>query len=526
MHNRPTLLRSIALVATIALGHLTGARPTGSVLASAPPLAHSDSGIPLDNGDFEDPVLSQDTTTRYAGQVFGGWTVESGSIDQVRDTYWQTPSGHQSVDLAGYCDAGTIYQDLQTIPGRAYWLRFALAGNPVGGPRVVSAEIWWGAALIDTVSFNTSGHSKTSMGWEYLEYPVIADSYTTRLRFKSLSGQCYGPAVDAVTLLPDVPLFLQTSDPWGGEAYGNYGYGDEVNTVGKWGCNLSSSAMIIDYWGQSAPFPFHTDPELLNEWLRLHSGYDLGPKETSLEVYARQMSLKMSVTAFKGRDDTKLDAVLGGGGLAVLAVNDKGHYVVATGKVQVGSQETHAINDPIFGRTTLLAHYGNNYQFIRFFSPGAGGERLVSISAESIMPSPPGAGGQGLVSMATQSPVELLVTDPQGRRSGYDPSSDTYYNEIPNSVYFDDTLAPDGGSGLGADAVMSKELLITSALGGQYTIMAIGTGIGDYVVRASGVDQNYNTIDMLASGTASPGSVDAIEYAFIPFDIRLPLILR
>ena len=56
----------------------------------------------------------------------------SGSIDLIGGT-WQAARGQQSVDLSGET-AGAIYQDLPTVPGRRYRLRFALAGNPAGAP--------------------------------------------------------------------------------------------------------------------------------------------------------------------------------------------------------------------------------------------------------------------------------------------------------------------------------------------------------------------------------------------------------
>jgi choice-of-anchor C domain-containing protein len=148
------------------------------------------------NGDFEVPNAGSSYVIYKAGQTFGGWMVESGSVDQGGT--WQVANGNQSVDLSGE-GTGAIYQDLSTIPGQTYLLRFAMAGNPYGGPAVKRMEIWWGNTLVDTLSFDITGRSTSSMGWVYHEYTVVATANVTRLRFKSLTSGTFGPALDDVT---------------------------------------------------------------------------------------------------------------------------------------------------------------------------------------------------------------------------------------------------------------------------------------------------------------------------------------
>lgn len=175
------------------------------------------------NGDFEVPDAGRNLTVYYAGQTFGNWTVESGSVDHIAGDYWQAASGSQSVDLSGY-STGTIYQDIPTVPGYAYRLRFAMAGNPEGGPAIKQMEVWWGTTLVDTPSFDMTGHSKWDMGWVYHEYTVVAAATVTRLRFKSLVDGTCGPVLDDITsgpgltcdwdTLPSPPVLLVHG--WGG----------------------------------------------------------------------------------------------------------------------------------------------------------------------------------------------------------------------------------------------------------------------------------------------------------------------
>lgn len=182
------------------------------------------------NGDFEGPSLpfSNGWALYSAGETFGGWKVESGNIDLVRwgnvgtdsieanrtlgPESWIAASGSQSLDLNGY-GPGSIYQDLSTTPNATYYLSFALAGNVVGGPLLVTMDFMWNSGVIDTLTFDVGAHNGFDMGWTYYQYAVTApnDATVTRLRFASLSDTAArGPALDDVILSesprPNIPI--------------------------------------------------------------------------------------------------------------------------------------------------------------------------------------------------------------------------------------------------------------------------------------------------------------------------------
>jgi hypothetical protein len=105
----------------------------------------------------------------------------------------------RSVDLTGTPGAGSIYQDLSTVPSGIYNLELHLAGNPVSDPNIKEMQLFWDGSLIDTLSFNVSGKSTTDMGWTLHSYEnLIASSWLTRLEFVSLTEGSYGPAIDNV----------------------------------------------------------------------------------------------------------------------------------------------------------------------------------------------------------------------------------------------------------------------------------------------------------------------------------------
>jgi choice-of-anchor C domain-containing protein len=150
------------------------------------------------NGDFEVPVVPGPFVTYPTGFNFGGWMVTSGTIDHI-GTHWQAASLRQSVDLSGLTP-GTIRQDIATMPGERYILRFAMAGNPDGPPTVKQMEVRFGGAVVDQPTFSTSGTSRTAMGWVYLDYVVQATTALSALEFQSLTNTPFGPALDDVSL--------------------------------------------------------------------------------------------------------------------------------------------------------------------------------------------------------------------------------------------------------------------------------------------------------------------------------------
>jgi choice-of-anchor C domain-containing protein len=155
------------------------------------------------DGDFETPFAGRDFVMFQPGETFGGWTVAMTWVDLV-GTSVQAAHGVQSVDLSGG-SAGQIYQDLATVPGQTYELRFAMAGSGVveqQEPKIKLMQVAWGASLVDTPQFDITGHTITSMGWTYHTYDLTAVSSVTRLQFTSLINTQWGPMIDDVRVTP------------------------------------------------------------------------------------------------------------------------------------------------------------------------------------------------------------------------------------------------------------------------------------------------------------------------------------
>lgn len=145
-----------------------------------------------------------------------------------------------------------------------------------------------------------------------------------------------------------VPLYRQTSSPWNNDPYGRYPPNDPINTVAKWGCHMTSAAMIVSYWGQKSSPPRATDPRALNTWLRNHNGYDEnnGVIHSKIAEYATSLGVALYNRGYyAGRNDAVLDDYLRSGNPVIIGVNKRvdpgtgrtyaSHFVVATGKTTV-----------------------------------------------------------------------------------------------------------------------------------------------------------------------------------------------
>jgi hypothetical protein len=328
------------------------------------------------------------------------------------------------------------------------------------------------------------------------------------------------------------PLSQNDSDwaylPYGGTDYTYRGqsrflpfvyYGDGADTIGAWGCALTSAAMSINYYAQRQGSAFRTDPAQLNHWLQHNDGYATGEPLPSAQdpqyvdssfvipakviQYANENGVQMALVGqdrigdetlghFVERTRATLDASVCALDPALLGVGGPGHFVAATGKDEIEGAETWRIHDPLLtGPSTLVAEYGNSYAQIMRFSDGQWDRSLT---------------------LYLHSPADMVITDPQGRRVGFDPQQGTRHLEIPGSSYgMEQLAAADGQGGL----VEQTVLYIPGAILGPYTLQVIGTGRGTYTLHAVGIDSDGQAHLFKIVGTASPGSVDsfAILYA-------------
>lgn len=105
------------------------------------------------------------------------------------------------------------------------------------------------------------------------------------------------------------------------------------------------------------------------------------------------------------------------------------------------------------------------------------------------------------------SPVDGMITDPLGRRVGYNPVTNQRINEIPGAFY--------SGPGEGEEFI-----LIPGGLDGQYQVTTFGTANGDFAVSGHVVDTVGAQFFDVVTGTISAGQVMTQTMVYSP-DLQL-----
>jgi hypothetical protein len=310
-----------------------------------------------------------------------------------------------------------------------------------------------------------------------------------------------------------VPLYRQGDQPWGSEIYDNYGPTETSQTIKKWGCLLSSAAMVLDYAGQRAQPAVHTDPETLNNWLKVTAGgfSGHGIVHCSIQGYASAQHISLYFRSLAMRNDGVLDTYLSTGNPVILGVNpvldtdtqklEPSHWVVATGKTTVNGQATYSINDPVWGAGTLIDHSSNSYYEMALYASTLSDQRDVCVSGHS--------------------PIQMVATDQLGRRTGYDPTTSTFLNEIPGAYYHLDRIAAYGDPGTG-EFLESKSLIVPGPVDGIYALTIFGTGQGSYTVDTIASNRIGALSVQSFSGVATQGSVDQQQVNYNSFRGLVP----
>jgi len=268
--------------------------------------------------------------------------------------------------------------------------------------------------------------------------------------------------------------------------------------------------MLVSYYGLNSPSGFTTDPRALNESLKRQvGGYSSGHDVSSSNVaqYARGNGVDLWwVDTVWGMDNALLDAYLRTGFPVILGVSNVGHqhYVLATGKLVENGVAKYSINDPLVGQTTLDL-YGGVYNSMVLMSNVDLDQRHLRVSGHS--------------------PIELMVTDPDGRRVGYDPRTRRWYSEIPGASYYVWSLGADDGSG---DNTISKVLDVPSPVDGVYKLQIAGIADGRYTIDYTSTRFNGRSTTSSFASYITFGAVEVVDltYTSTYYPLYLPFVVR
>ncbi|MDX1984871.1 MAG: DUF642 domain-containing protein [Bryobacteraceae bacterium] len=143
------------------------------------------------NGGFETPNITPDQS-RFPVTVPGWSVIGAAGLELQRGVGGATAyEGAQWAEL-DITSNTTIFQDLATVPGQQYLLRYSVANRP--GVASSAVRVSWGGAVIDE-------HTVSAQGWLRVIKLVQATAPTTRIQFEARgASDSQGDWLDAVSV--------------------------------------------------------------------------------------------------------------------------------------------------------------------------------------------------------------------------------------------------------------------------------------------------------------------------------------
>jgi hypothetical protein len=248
---------------------------------------------------------------------------------------------------------------------------------------------------------------------------------------------------------PLVPSFKQSDADWGSDTYDS-----SPNTISAKGCWLSSLAMGLNAVGLTDITVDGTsqdlDPGSLNDFMVDHpgsfAGFNVNPGPATHA--ASDGTLKFVAKRIDSTDDPAgairfLQEALCDGfpvvvGVKLNAAGVPGHFVLVT-DINGDDLTDFKIEDPGSSTNDSLADYDDEYSTRGYVMPVGG---PVAPNSGALLSPQADASDRSALYVATSRGTSLVVTDPNGRRTGL--VGDAEQTQIFESVYFRDRLDDDG----------------------------------------------------------------------------------
>ncbi len=177
-----------------------------------------------------------------------------------------------------------------------------------------------------------------------------------------------------------------------------------------------------------------------------------------------------------------------------------GHYVLVTGRQTDSSgSPQYTINDPGGFGTDLSRYVNAQTGQLEFITVGA-------------VKDPPTGLGEFNISLGTNA--SLLVTDMNGRQTGFDSGTNQVVQQIPGSAYSEDRISDAEISGENTTGILHM-VQVTEPSQGTYQIIVVGLESGTYHldVHAYSDDGTAQPSSRIL-GIASPGSSITYQLRF------------
>jgi hypothetical protein len=327
------------------------------------------------------------------------------------------------------------------------------------------------------------------------------------------------PGVNCGALnVPDYKQFACTSsanyvcgpaaDPWFDDPYTGGG------TISAYGCGLTSLVDILRSYGYTTVDGQDLNPGTLNTWMENNDGYTSGggvqwwaiDALTNYRLVYNNQSVLCDANA-PTLYSTTLDKDLFDQKPAILRVRGTsgicGHFVVAKGKCS----NTYQLSDPGHSAVTSLADapYNNQWAGYRRFAPADGTARPIVV-------------------INMHSPADVLVTAPDGKRTGFDPTTGQFVTQIPGSSYSDEG-GVDSDNGTGTTTPQYRSLQISNPAAGAYKIQLTGTGNGSYRMEIISRDTSSIIAKQNIIGSITTGSTQQFNMQYSPVQAEVASVV-
>lgn len=336
-------------------------------------------------------------------------------------------------------------------------------------------------------------HEKFNLEAARNQIKVLLDKFTRDVEKSDLEASLGEDLIDLGTQIDEalkeemsqsqgVPLMTQIASPyspgsedWADDSYAGSGPYWCGTTIGECGCAISSLSMLALHHGLATGLDgSEINPGNLNSWLQTNDGYSASGGviwNYALQYFSPKVGFSnLSFEHHNATDKSLIDDYVNDGQLAIAFKASKGHYFVLTDLLANGG---YGVNDPLWYETKTTDDTKDIAGHVQDYDNTVDSANLFTFT-KNLRPLP------SWVEIHLGSPAELLLTDSQNRRTGYDPETGEILTEIPGSSYVqaEGVFSKDE---LG-EAHLEKVLMVRGLEVADYSLDVIGTGNGEYAL--------------------------------------------